>query len=279
MRGFQWVAWGVTVVSVVGCGQKPTVPTGAERPPVAMSVPGSTGETASADAAGLPRKLNQSFADAVTEGSPGNQQLPPDRTMSGKPTGPLRVEVQKLWDTVKYTSASGKAIVYVATVTTDAGTFKVQMLPEIAPNHARNFICLAKAGYYDGLVFEHLIQQQGDENSTLELVEGGCPLGTGEPGIGHLGYWMKPEFDEAVKHELGSFGAFHDDEPTSAACRFYVALTKAPAMDGNFTVFGKVVAGLDIVRTISKTPRAAGSFAPEKPVTIRSVTIETQEVR
>jgi cyclophilin family peptidyl-prolyl cis-trans isomerase len=168
----------------------------------------------------------------------------------------------------------------MASINTDFGSFRVQLNPDVAPNHVRNFVALARAGYYNRLTFDALVQQIADDSqSSLEMVEAGCPLGTGEPGIGHLGYWLNPEIDETIVHQPGSFGAFHDDDPNSAACRFYVTLTKAPAMDGHYTVFGQVVEGLDVVRTISKLPKASGSYQPEKPVTIRSVIIETQDAR
>ncbi len=265
-----------TAFAVVGCGKKDTPNVGAEnRGTPALSVPNGN---AAPDAS---PKLAQPFAEAVSEDSPGNQQPPAEMTIAGQSTAKHRIEVQKLWDTIKFTTPAGKPIVHVAHFDTEFGKIQVQLLHEIAPNHVRNFVALAKSGFYNGLVFEHIIQGQGDETpeSVLELVEGGCPLGTGEPGVGHLGYWLKPEFNDAIKHEPGIFGAYHDDNPESAGCRFYIALTNASAMDGNFTAYGKVVAGLDVVRTISKQPRIDGSVQPVKPAVIRSVTIETQEVR
>jgi peptidyl-prolyl cis-trans isomerase B (cyclophilin B) len=268
------------VLGVVGCGQKSDPPAGESRGQPTVSIPsGDAAPTTSA--ADEARRLHQPFAEAVSEESPGNQQPPPDATLTGVPTGKVRVEVQKLWDSIRFTDAAGKPLAYYATFETEHGSFRVWLRHDLAPNHVRNFVALARAGYYNGLVFEHVIEQQGDDgpDSKLELVEGGCPVGTGEPGVGHLGYWLHPEFSDTFKHEPGTFGAFHDDSPASAACRFYVALTKAPAMDGNFTAYGQVVAGLEVVRTIAKQPKTEGGLQPVKPVTIRSVTIETQEVR
>jgi len=221
-------------------------------------------------------RLHQPFDVAVSEDSPGNQQPPPDSTMAGLNTGRLRIDVQKAWDSIRFTN-NGKPISYFALVDTDSGRFKVWLRADIAPNHVRNFIALARAGYYNGLVFEHLIQQPGDEtpDSNLEMIEGGCPLGTGEPGIGHLGYWLRPEFSGKLSHEPGTLGAYHDENPESAACRIYITVTKAPAMDGAFTAFGQVVEGLDVVRTISKQPKVEGTVQAVKPTLIRSVTIET----
>lgn len=271
MRRFVTATLTVAVFATTGCGKRDGAPTAAA-PTVSIPNPA----TAVADATAM---LHQPFADAVAEVSPGNQQAPVDKTLTGLSTGKVRSEVQAAWDTIRYTDASGRAIGYTARFDTERGTFRVHLRPELAPNHVRNFVALARAGYYNGLVFEHIIRQQGDDgpDSSVELIEGGCPLGTGEPGLGHLGYWVRPEFSESFKHEPGTFGAFHDDSPESAACRFYVTLTKAPAMDGNFTAFGQVVEGLDVVRTISRQPTADGGIQPVAPVVIRQVTIETTE--
>jgi cyclophilin family peptidyl-prolyl cis-trans isomerase len=113
------------------------------------------------------------------------------------------------------------------------------------------------------------------------VLEGGCPLGTGDLGVGSIGYWLKPEFNKEA-HEEGTGGACHGEEPDTAACRFYITLSKAPFLNGNFTVFGKVTQGLDIARKIfwlpvRNDPEYPEGDRPEKPVVIRKVTIRTSE--
>jgi peptidyl-prolyl cis-trans isomerase B (cyclophilin B) len=273
-----WQIWAIaasaTAAIGVGCGKSDPARVGQEaRGTPILSVPNDAPKPSAGP------RLDQSFAEAVLEDSPGNQQPPVDATIAGQSTAKLRVEVQKLWDTIRFTTPAGQPIIHIAHFDTEFGSFDLRLLHEIAPNHVRNFVALAKAGYYDGLVFEQAIQTKAeDSGDLLEFVEGGCPVGTGEQGLGHLGYWLKPEFTDAVKHEPGTFGAWRDENPNSAGCRFYIALTNAPGMDGNATAYGKIVAGLDVVRTISKRTRNDGA-APVKPAGIRSVTIETQEVR
>src|SRR5262245_65602513 len=84
------------------------------------------------------------------------------------------------------------------------------MRPEIAPNHVRNFIALASQQYYDGLRFDRIVKQQyeGENGQTgkLVLLEAGAPIETAEPERSHLGYWLKPEFNQDVKHEEGTVG-------------------------------------------------------------------------
>jgi peptidyl-prolyl cis-trans isomerase B (cyclophilin B) len=145
----------------------------------------------------------------------------------------------------------------------------------------RNFIALARAGYYDGLTFERVRFEKGEDGPPLEQIEGGCPLGTGEAGQGHLGYWLNLEATEGqVLHEEGAVGACRGFDLDSAGCRFYVCLCKAPYLDGNYTVFGKVTRGLDVARTIYRKPVVSedrdrdGARRPLTPVVIKSVQIE-----
>lgn len=260
---------------LTGCGQSPGTNSDRPQPAASIASPTTAGETKPAAA-----PPGGAFSDAVTEFSPEDQQPPPDRTRTGLSTGKLHEEVVRRWKQIAFTSPSGQTLAYIAVLETDLGPVAIALRPDLAPNHVRNFVALAQAGYYDGLLFEHIIQQQGEggPEAKLDLVEGGCPLGTGEPGIGHLGYWLKPEFNDKVKHEPGTVGACRDAAPDSAACRFYITLSTAPAMDGNFTVFGKVTSGLDAVRTMMKLPRLDDSVTPEKPVVIRKVIVQTREV-
>src|SRR5207249_4183040 len=96
---------------------------------------------------------------------------------------------------------------------------------------------------------------------------------------GSIGYWLKPELSEQVKHEAGTVGAWHAEEVETAACKFYITLDRAPWMDRNWTVFGKVTQGLEVARKIRARPtRAEEPDRPREPVVIRAVTIETREV-
>ncbi|HEY1380351.1 MAG TPA: peptidylprolyl isomerase [Gemmataceae bacterium] len=273
-RAARWGIVGlVLAAATLGCGKS-----GDHAAPT-VAVPGPSNDaaaTSASDAPSSPKPLP--FSEAVSEDSPEEQLPPPDQTVNGLATGLVRIRVQKLWDTIAFTTPAGKKLAYSAVLDTEFGPVTIALRPDVAPNHVRNFVALARAGFYDGLVFERVIEQQGDgPDSRLELIEGGCPLGTGEPGVGHLGYWLYPEFSD-VKHEPGTVGACLNGAEDTAGCRFYVTLSSAPAMDGNFTVFGKVTTGLDVIRTIAKQPRADGSPRPDKPVLIRKVTIQTREV-
>ena len=242
-------------------------------------------------------RLHQPFKKAVRtfDDPPPGTDKPVDETIAGKPTFQVLKQVQEAWETIHFTTPDGKAIEYSAILDTTAGIIEIELRPDVAPNHVRNFIALARAGYYDGLAFDRMQFQEsiggvGDQSSVrLEQIEGGNPRGV-EPLNGTVGYWMLPEFSDKLLHEPGTVGAClegtPDDEdrvaPDSAGCRFYITLTKDPLLDGNFTAFGKVKTGLDVARRIYAQPVASedrerdGLRRPEKPVVITRVTIQTR---
>src|SRR5262249_23268427 len=119
--------------------------------------------------------------------------------------------------------------------------------------------------------------QKREDASFWEYLEGGCPVGTGQFGYGSIGYWLKPEIDTQLAHEEGTLGACHDDLET-AACKFYITLGKAPQLDGNYTIFGKIVRGLDVAHVISQRPVFDDDLhsTPREPVIIKSVTIRPE---
>jgi peptidyl-prolyl cis-trans isomerase B (cyclophilin B) len=217
---------------------------------------------------------------------------PPDRTLAGLSTGKIHDQVVQLWPQIRFVNAAGKPISYVADVEIENyGTIELLMRPDLAPNHVRNFVALATLQYYDGLRIDRLIRQQSDEdpNNKLTLLEAGSPTESAEPEIAHLGYWLKPEFTDAAKHEPGSVGAcLHMSadmmslNPESAACRFYITLTPAPAMDGNYAVFAKVSRGLELLQQLATKPTRTDpgpDFGkPTNPIVIRKITVRVVDV-
>src|SRR5262249_34311204 len=152
--------------------------------------------------------------EATTADPPGEWQRPPDVTMTNKSVGKLYEQVVHLWDDIRFQTPSGKKIAYRAILDTELGPIAITLRPDLAPNHVRSFVALAKVGYFDGLVFERTIREavEGRPDAKLELIEGGCPVGTGEPGYGSIGYWLKPEFHPQATHVEGVIGASHGEE-------------------------------------------------------------------
>ena len=228
-----------------------------------------------------PDALFVPFAQAVRLDPPDDELRPPDMTAAGKVTAKLyemiagRDGESGLWDEAKFVAADGKPLKHFAVVKTDAGDFKIELFHEAAPNHVRSFICLARAGYFDGLPF-HASIRRGEKESFQGYLEAGCPKGTGEIGYGSIGYWLKPEVSDRLKHEEGTVGAWHPGEIERAACRFYITLNRNPSFDGNYTIFGKVVHGLEVAHTINKRPVQDEEYQgpPLEPYRIRQVVIQ-----
>lgn len=149
----------------------------------------------------------------------------------------------------------------VAVITTTKGVIKVALDGENAPITAGNFIELARRGFYENLKFH--AYRAGS------AVLGGCPitrsLGPAQvdsaarglmhgihPGRGDASYTIKDEFEGRAnnKHELGSIVFAHKSEPNSGSCQFYFSLGEQPEHDGQYTVFGKTVDGIDVVEAL-----------------------------
>lgn len=272
----------IPFIIVAGCRSKSE----SEDKPPAMAV----NPASKADLPPLPRP--QGFNEATVQEPPEGEFCPPEITATGKSVGKIYEAVAGkngqggLWDQVSFQSAEGKRLRYTATLQTDLGKIVLELRPDLAPNHVRNFVALAKAGYYDGLSFDRTIPQkieleasgdsseQAAKTASFDYVEAGCPLGTGEPGYGSVGYWLKPEVSDKATHEEGTVGACHGEELESGAAKFYITLTKAPWMDGNWTVFAKVTQGMDVLRSIFQRP-THDDFRPQEPVVIRQVIIQT----
>jgi cyclophilin family peptidyl-prolyl cis-trans isomerase len=283
-------------LTIAGCSQQPASSEQASGTPQETSdLAGTEGAkpAVSEKSESTPAPLSdkhEPFAKVTRGGDnpPANSNPPPDVTVSGKPVYKIYKEVLALWDTIHFVTPEGKPIHYTAIVETDFGNIDITLRPDLAPNHVRNFIALARAGYYDDLFFDRICHEETEvepgKMQVFDSIEAGCPLGNGDPGNGSIGYWLKQEFPAAeskVTHEPGTVGACRGMEEDTAACRFYITLCDAPFLDGSFTVFGKVTQGLDVARIISKQPTreyeedVAGSLRPDKPIKIKKVTIQT----
>jgi cyclophilin family peptidyl-prolyl cis-trans isomerase len=230
--------------------------------------------------------LHQPFNQAIRREPPsGPNVLPPETTISGKSVGKLYVEVQKLWPAIHFADASGKELRYTAEIETDQGSIAIDLLADVAPNHVRSFVALARVGYYDGLRFE---TRTGTPNVGFppHSVAGGSPAGDGND-LGGVGYWLNAEIlkpdlaaKRGIKHEPGTVGAVHGyEQPNSDSCRFYICLGDAPVWDGDYTIFGKVTRGLDAARALFGADVQDDKISPAtfiKPPTIRRVTISVR---
>ncbi len=133
----------------------------------------------------------------------------------------------------------------IAVIETAKGTIKFEFYTEDAPNHVAAFIELAKKGFYDDTTFHRVepgfVIQGGDPNTRT----GEGPAGTGGPG-----YTLASEFNSR-QHLDGTVAMARSQDPNSAGSQFYICLGPQPFLDGQYTVFGQVTEGLDIVHSIT----------------------------
>lgn len=129
------------------------------------------------------------------------------------------------------------------------GEITIEFFPSDAPKTVENFVKLAGQGFYDGTTF-HRVEPgfvvQGGDPLSKTLPAGHARLGTGDPG-----YKVKAEFNKQ-KHDRGVLAMARSQDPDSAGSQFYITLGPAHFLDGKYTVFGKVVSGMNIVDNVKK---------------------------
>ena len=137
-----------------------------------------------------------------------------------------------------------------AVVETAAGSFAIRLLPDLAPAHVKHFVKTARAGGYDGTTFHRII--------TRGIIQGGDPL-TRDPklaaryGTGGLGL-LKAEFSDRAFTRGTVAAARRPSGKDTGGSQFFVVVTDQPSLKGQYTIFGEVVSGMDVVDKISDTP-------------------------
>ncbi len=139
---------------------------------------------------------------------------------------------------------------YDVTMVTSKGTIKLRLFPDVAPQHVNSFVFLSREGFYDGLTFHRY--EPGF------VIQGGDPVGN---GTGGPGYNLPAEFSERP-HNPGTLAMARSSNPNSGGSQFYITLANANFLDRQYTVFGEVTDGMDVVQKIRKGD------------TIQSVTVE-----
>ena len=150
---------------------------------------------------------------------------------------------------------------YTATIETEAGTMVAELYPKIAPNTVNSFVFLAREKFYEDVIFHRIIPGF--------MIQGGDPEGTGGGGPG---YELKAEFND-TKHERGILSMARTSDPDSAGSQFFVMHDRAEHLDNQYTVFGKVTKGLEVIDKIVNAPKDEND-RPLKPVKIKKITIE-----
>lgn len=177
-------------------------------------------------------------SESETAGGAGDPEPTPAEATEEASTPPVPGEEPMYTATYKPNGTE------VAVITTPRGVIKFEFYPEDAPNHVASFIELAQKGFYDGTTFHRVepgfVIQGGDPFSKTK--EG--PVGTGGPG-----YRLAAEFN-SKQHLEGTVAMARSMDPDSAGSQFYICLAPQPGLDGQYTVFGQVIEGMDVVRAI-----------------------------
>ncbi|HXC34990.1 MAG TPA: peptidylprolyl isomerase [Candidatus Acidoferrales bacterium] len=160
----------------------------------------------------------------------------------------------------------------VALINTSEGEMVIEFL-DVAPNTAANFIKLAKQGFYDGTCFHRIIKGF--------MIQGGDPL-TKDPGkeqvwgTGGPGYTIKAEFNDH-SHQVGVISMARSSDPNSAGSQFFICDGDASFLDRQYTAFGRLIKGEDVLKKIASTPVGSGGGGerskPQKRVGVESIKI------
>lgn len=199
-------------------------------------------------------------------------------------------------------TAPAKADEVFVRLNTDAGSILLVLYPQLAPHHANNFVHLSESGFLAGTYFHRIVPgfviQGGDPNTkdddprndgqggpqladllTAEQMEMVAEIDAALAAGGYTGLsgrvGVKAEFNDTVKHVRGSLSMARSREPDSAGSQFFICVAATPNLDGQYTLFGHVVTGMDVADAIVSAPKdpARGRDAPAQPVTIQSADV------
>ncbi len=148
---------------------------------------------------------------------------------------------------------------------TSMGRIVLELFPDVAPNHVKNFLDLIDHSFYNGLTFHRVVKGF--------VIQGGSPDSS---MAGQAGYTIPAEFSN-LQHMPGTLAMARGADPNSASCQFYICLAQLPDLDGKYTIFGQVVEGMDVVQKIGKVATDEKTEKPLEPVTMIRVYEEDRE--
>jgi peptidyl-prolyl cis-trans isomerase B (cyclophilin B) len=159
----------------------------------------------------------------------------------------------------------------VAVIKTSMGTIVFEFLPDVAPKMVDNFKDLAKSGFYNGTTFHRVIN--------TFMIQGGDPLSKdndpSNDGTGSGPRMMPAEFTTKYSHVRGMVSTARSNDPNSGSCQFFIVVKDSAFLDNKYTIFGRVLEGMDVADAIANVPKDRND-RPLKNVTMDSVTIESR---
>lgn len=234
--------------------------------------------TADLDAGSYTEYVNSSFQEAVNLNLPGTpavifngiplagDQLPPIQYWIWEAYVQLALLAERQYDAAPEMMIDPEAT-YLARVEMESGDeFVIELLPQSAPQTVNSFIFLTQEGWFDGVTFHRVLPGF--------VAQTGDPSGT---GAGGPGYTIPDEIDPSLSHgERGIVAMANSGAPNTNGSQWYITLGDASQLDGQYTIFGRVIEGMEVVEAI--TPRNPAEN-PELPPgdKIAAITIEEQE--
>jgi len=185
-------------------------------------------------------------------------------TPSGSSTTPSSEDYSPAGSTINL------ANVMQATLHTSMGDITVEFYPDQAPDAVQNFLKLASSGFYDNTKFHRVIKgfmDQGGDPLTKDDSQASA-WGTGGPG-----YTIPDEFGTKYTNTAGTLAMANTGQPNSSGSQFFINAVDNHFLDGKYSVFGHVTAGMDVVTAINNTPTDA-SDRPLTPVVLKSITLK-----
>lgn len=164
-----------------------------------------------------------------------------------------------------------------ANINTSKGLFEVELFPSCAPKTVANFVNLAKSGFYNNLVWHRIV-----DTPSPFVIQTGDPLtrnGGGNRslwGTGGSSQTVPLEVSSSLHNDVGYLGMARGTDPNSGSSQFYINLSNNTSLDGSYTVFGKVINGMNVVDEIASTPvYTSGPYLdqPITPVYVTSIAI------
>lgn len=147
-------------------------------------------------------------------------------------------------------------IIHVSQGGTQLGDIVLELFPDVAPKHCANFDSLVAAKFYDGTAFHRVIPGFMIQGGGLNSKNPNSPRNTW--GISDPSQRKIPAEFNAISHSRGILSAARTNDPNSAASQFFICVANAPHLDRQYTVYGQVITGLDVVDKIVSTQRDAG---------------------
>ncbi|XP_068924846.1 peptidyl-prolyl cis-trans isomerase-like 3 isoform X3 [Petaurus breviceps papuanus] len=151
------------------------------------------------------------------------------------------------------------------TLHTDVGDIKIEVFCERTPNSCENFLALCASNYYNGCIFHRNIKGF--------MVQTGDPTGSGKGGNSIWGRKFEDEYSEYLKHSVRGVVSMANNGPNTNGSQFFITYGKQPHLDMKYTVFGKVIDGLETLDELEKLPVNEKTFRPLNDVHIKDITI------